>query len=100
MKWVLTFALVSILTVACSGAAPTYTPVPTVNVAATVESAIEATRSVEREVRATEDALAEATRAAELTATPVVTTVFVPTPEPYVAGARACPGSGSQCTRW
>ena len=46
MKWVrtnLTFALVSILTVACSGAAPTYTPVPTVNVDATVESAIEAT---------------------------------------------------------
>ena len=44
MKWVLTFALVSILTVACSGAAPTYTPVPTVNVDAMVESAIEATK--------------------------------------------------------
>ncbi len=90
MKWFLTLALVSILAVACAGAAPAYTPQPTVDVGATVDAAVEATRAVERRARATSEAQAEATRAAVPTETPVPTatpvsmTLLVPTPEPFV----------------
>lgn len=90
MKWFLTLALVSILAVACAGAAPAYTPQPTVDVGTTVDAAVEATRAVERRARATSEAQAEATRAAVPTETPVPTatpvsmTLLVPTPEPFV----------------
>ena len=92
MKWFLTLALVSILAVACAGAAPAYTPQPTVDVDATVDAAVEATKTVERAVERAVDARVEASRAAAPTATPVVMTVFAPTPEPYVAA----PGSLEQ----
>ncbi len=60
-------------------------PSPTLDVPATVEAAVEATRTVDRSVQATSEAWAEATRAALPTATPVVMTIYAPTPEPYVA---------------
>ena len=95
MKWFLTLALVSILAVACAGAVPTHTPVPTVDLVATVDAAVEATRTVERAVEATAYARAEATRTAAPTPTTVVVTVVVPaptavpvsTPEPFVAAS-------------
>ena len=88
MRWLLLMFL-GFFSVGCSTGALTNTPVPTVDVAATVESAVEATRVAERAVNATEDAREEATREATPTATPVVMTIYVPTPEPYVAA----PGS-------
>ena len=77
--------LVGVLFVGCSTSVPTNTPAPTVDVAATVESAVEATRVADRAVNATEDTREEATREAAPVATLVVMTIYVPTPEPYVA---------------
>ena len=87
---------VVILAMGCSNAAPEPVTTPavlvtptlpasTVDVSATVEAAVEATRTVDRSVQATSEARAEATRAVAPTATPVVMTIYAPTPEPYVA---------------
>ena len=98
MRWFSTLLVVFILTVACVGTAPTNIPASTVDVGATVDAAVEATRAVERAADATAeaaraaDATAEAARAAVPTPTPVVPTptpvvmtIYAPTPEPYVA---------------
>ena len=92
MRWFVPLVFVLVLILGCSGAAPTAIPAPTVDVSATVEAAVEATRAVDRSVSATLEARAEATRAAAPTATPVVMTVYAPTPESYVAA----PGSIEQ----
>ena len=92
MRWFVPLAFLVILMLGCSGAAPTALPAPTVDVSATVEAAVEATRAVDRSVSATLEARAESTRAAVPTATPVVMTIYAPTPEPYVAA----PGSIEQ----
>ena len=89
MKYFLAFALVKILAVACVGSGPTHTPAPTTDIRATVEAEVAATRTAARAVEATVSAKVEATRSAVPTPTPVVITVFAPTPEPYVAA----PGS-------
>ena len=85
MRWFVPLVFVVVLVLGCSGAAPTALPAPTVDVSATVEAAVEATRAVDRSVSATSEARAEAIRAASPTATPVVMTIYAPTPEPYVA---------------
>ena len=85
MRWFVPLVFVVVLILGCSGAAPTALPSPTVDVSATVETAVEATRTVDRSVSATSEARAEATRVAAPTATPVVMTIYAPTPEPYVA---------------
>ena len=91
MRWFLPVVLMLTLMTACSASAPTSAPSPTVDVAATVDAAVDATRAVDRSVQATVEARAEATRAAAPaattvpTATAVVMTEFVSTPEPYVA---------------
>ena len=92
MRWFVPLVFVVVLILGCSGAAPTALPAPTVDVSATVEAAVEATRAVDRSVSATSEARAGATRAAVPTATPVVMTIYAPTPEPYVAA----PGSIEQ----
>ena len=87
------FVLVSLmLGVACSGASSDAVKEPAVDLAATVEAAVEATRSAEREIRtpvpmATPEPTATPlpTATPEPTATPVPTATYVPTPEPYVA---------------
>ena len=85
MRWFVPLVFVVVLVLGCSGAAPTSTPSPTVDVSATVDAAVEATRAVDRSVSATSEARSEAPRAAVPTATPVVMTIYAPTPEPYVA---------------
>ena len=92
MRWFVPLVFLVVLMLGCSGAAPTALPAPTVDVSATVEAAVEATRAVDRSVSATLEARADATRAAVPTATPVVMTIYAPTPEPYVAA----PGSIEQ----
>ena len=92
MRWFVPLVFMVVLVMGCSGAAPTALPAPTVDVSATVEAAVEATRAVDRSVSATLEARAESTRAAVPTATPVVMTIYAPTPEPYVAA----PGSIEQ----
>ena len=86
------FSLAPILMVACAGGAPTQAPSPTVDLEATIAAAVDATRSYERAVEATADVEMEATRVATPTATPVVMTIYAPTPEPFVAS----PGSMEQ----
>ena len=88
----LVFVLVLALMAGCSAPAPTATSFPTPDVSATVAAAVEATRAVDRSAQATSEARAEATRSAAPTSTPVVMTIYAPTPEPYVAA----PGSIEQ----
>ena len=92
MRWFVPLVFVVVLILGCSGAAPTATPSPTVDVSATVDAAVEAIGAVDRSVSATLEARAEATRVAVPTATPLVMTIYAPTPEPYVAA----PGSIEQ----
>ena len=91
------FVMVSLmLGVACSGGSPDAVQEPAVDLAATVEAAVEATRSAEREpwtpvptAIPVSTATPLPTATPEPTATPVPTATYVPTPEPYVAA----PGS-------
>ena len=79
------WSFVVVLVLGCSGAAPTALPAPTVDVSATVEAAVEATRAVDRSVSATSEARAAVLAATPVpTATSVVMTLLVPTPEPFV----------------
>ena len=84
------------LGVACSGGASDAVKEPAVDLAATVEAAVEATRSAEREIRTpvptaipVSTATLFPTATPEPTTTPVPMATYVPTPEPYVAA----PGS-------
>ena len=85
MRWFVPLVFIVVLILGCSGTAPTAIPAPTVDVSATVDAAVEATRAVDRSVSATVEARVEATRVAAPTVTPVVMTIYAPTPEPYVA---------------
>ena len=85
MRWPMVLVIVLLLSAGCTSTAPTQTPSTTVDVGGTVDAAVEATRTAERAVEATVDASVEATRAAAPTSTPVVMTIYAPTPEPYVA---------------
>ena len=77
MRWFVPLVFVIVLILGCSGAA--------VDVGATVDAAVEATRAVDRSVSATSEARAAVPTATWVpTATPVVMTLLVPTPEPFV----------------
>ena len=79
------FVMVSLmLGVACSGGSSDAVKEPAVDLAATVEAAVEATRSAEREIRTP-----VSTATPFPAATPEPTATYVPTPEPHVAS----PGS-------
>ena len=58
MRWFVPLVFLVVLILGCSGAAPTALPSPTVDVSATVEAAVEATRAVDRNVLATSEARA------------------------------------------
>ena len=73
--------LVVLLSVRCSDVSPTTTPSPKVDLVATLDAAVAATRSVERELEATATVKAESNRTAVPTSTPG------PTPAPTEVGA-------------
>ena len=93
--------IVAILAVGCSSAAPTSVPVstavvaptipaPTLDVSATVEVAVEATREVDRMLRtASGDSRGP-------TATPVSEALLVPTPDPFVVAPGEIEGAVDQ----
>ena len=85
------FVMVSlVLCVACSGGSSDVVQEPAVDLAATVEAAVEATRSAEREVRTPVPTTMLVSTATPLpTVPPEPTATLIPTPEPHVAS----PGS-------
>ena len=94
------------LGVACSGGASDAVKEPAVDLAATVEAAVEATRSAEREIRTpvptampVSTATLFPTATPEPTATPVPMATHVPTPEPYVASPGSLEAGAARMSR-
>ena len=95
------FVLVSLmLCVACSGGSSDAVKEPAVDLAATVEAAVEATRSAERGIRTpVPTAILVSTATPFPTATPEPTATYVPTPEPHVASPGSVEAGAARMSR-